>query len=73
MSVRSVEIRYGLTPRQWEVLKYLVDGLSDRDIALRMDVSVYTVNKHVGAVRQKLGVASRTEAAVKAIREGLLG
>lgn len=53
----------GLTPRQAEVLDLLADGLTNAKIADRLVVSVRTVDHHVAAVLQKLGVASRHEAA----------
>jgi DNA-binding NarL/FixJ family response regulator len=52
-----------LTPREREVLTLLARGLSDREIAQQLTVSLYTVKSHVRAVLQKLQVASRHEAA----------
>ena len=63
---------YGLTGRQNEVLQLIADGLTDKEIALQMSVSRFTVNVHVRAIMERLGVRSRTEAAVKAIRQGLI-
>jgi DNA-binding CsgD family transcriptional regulator len=56
----------GLTERQAEVLELLVEGLTNADIADRLVVSVRTVDHHVAAVLQKLGVGSRQEAAARA-------
>jgi len=63
---------YNLSGRQNEVLQLLADGLTDKEIAFRMSVSRFTVNMHVRAIMERLGVRSRTEAAVKAIRQGLI-
>lgn len=53
----------GLTPRQQAVLGLLADGLTNSEIAGRMVVSVRTVDSHVAAILDKLGVSSRREAA----------
>jgi DNA-binding NarL/FixJ family response regulator len=56
----------GLTDRQAEILRLLTDGLTNAEIAERLVVSVRTVDHHVSAVLQKLGVASRRAAAAAA-------
>jgi DNA-binding CsgD family transcriptional regulator/tetratricopeptide (TPR) repeat protein len=56
----------GLTPRQAEVLDLLVHGRTNAQIAEELVVSVRTVDHHVAAVLQKLGVSSRQEAAARA-------
>ncbi|MFI6028899.1 response regulator [Amycolatopsis magusensis] len=61
----------GLTPREREVLSLLGSGLSNRDIARRLGLAERTVKVHVGNVLAKLGVTSRTQAALRA--EALLG
>jgi DNA-binding CsgD family transcriptional regulator/tetratricopeptide (TPR) repeat protein len=62
----------GLTVREQEVLELLADGLSDREIADRLVVSVKTVSHHVSAILAKLGVHRRTEATAVARSRGLL-
>lgn len=61
-----------LTEREQEVLKLLVDGKSNTEIAHELIVSVHTAKAHVCSILQKLNVEDRVQAAVKAIREGLL-
>jgi ATP/maltotriose-dependent transcriptional regulator MalT len=56
----------GLTGRQAEVLELLVEGMTNPQIAGRLVLSVRTVDHHVAAVLQKLGVGSRQEAATRA-------
>lgn len=53
-----------LTPRQWEVLELLRQGLRDQEIADRLDVSLDGAKYHVSEILSKLGVATRAEAAV---------
>ena len=64
--------RYGLTPREVEVLRLLAEGRSDREIGAALFVSHRTAMKHVGNILAKLGVGSRAAAAALALREGLL-
>ena len=59
------------TGRELEVLRLLAEGLTDREIAEKLFVSVTTVRYHVGNLMGKTGLASRTELAVKAVRSGI--
>jgi two-component system, NarL family, response regulator LiaR len=61
-----------LTPREREVLELIGEGYSNKRIALELGVSEKTVKTHVGHVLAKLGVADRTQAALHAVRSGLL-
>lgn len=61
-----------LTPRELEVLRLLADGLPNKTIAGHLAISEHTVKFHVNAILGKLGVASRTEAVVRATRLGLI-
>ena len=60
-----------LTAREWEVLRRVTRGMSNRDIAEELVLSENTVEKHVGAVLGKLGVASRQELVVFAVQHHL--
>lgn len=64
--------REELTPRELQVLAGVVDGKTNREIGVDLDISPKTVEKHLESVYSKLRVASRVEAAVLAVREGLL-
>jgi two-component system, NarL family, response regulator LiaR len=66
------EPRDELTPREREVLELIGRGLSNKRIALELGVSEKTVKTHVGHLLHKLGVADRTQAALHAVRSGLL-
>ena len=61
-----------LTRREQDVLELIGRGMSNKRIALELGLSEKTVKTHVGHVLHKLGVADRTEAAVLALRTGLL-
>lgn len=61
-----------LTPREREVLQLLAEGLSNKAIALRLDISDHTVKFHVNAIMTKLDAQSRTDAVVRAMRLGLV-
>jgi two-component system nitrate/nitrite response regulator NarL len=61
-----------LTPRELEVLQLLAEGLSNKAIAMRLEISEHTVKFHVNAILGKMGAQSRTEAVVRATRLGLL-
>jgi NarL family two-component system response regulator LiaR len=61
-----------LTPRENEVLRLVARGLSNRLIARELALSEKTVKAHVSAVLAKLGVTDRTQAALYAVRSGLV-
>lgn len=60
-----------LTQREAQVLRHIALGLSNKEIALSLDISVETVKEHVQNILRKLGVSDRTQAAVWAVRKGL--
>lgn len=61
-----------LTEREYEVLKLVVNGQSNAEIANTLTISEHTAKAHVCNIIQKLVVDDRTQAAVKAIKEGLV-
>ena len=61
-----------LTQREREVLELIAGGRSNKRIALELGISEKTVKAHVGHVLAKLGVSDRTQAALLAVREGLV-
>ena len=61
-----------LTQREYEVLKLVVDGQSNSQIAKSLTISEHTAKAHVCNIIQKLVVDDRTQAAVKALKEGLV-
>lgn len=70
--VRMPEARSTLTPRELDILRLIADGLPNKDIAEALGVSVSTVKLHVQDILTKLQASDRTQAAVKALRRGLL-
>lgn len=66
-------LRTPLTARETEVLRLIADGLSNKQIAMRLDIAVGTVKAHTKAILAKLEAASRTEAMAVAQQRGLLG
>ncbi|MBX9573816.1 MAG: LuxR C-terminal-related transcriptional regulator [Candidatus Obscuribacterales bacterium] len=61
-----------MSNRELEVLGLIVEGLSNQEIANKLILSLETVKTHVRHIMDKLVVSDRTQAAVKALREGLL-
>ena len=62
-----------LTRRELDVLKLLAEGLFNKEIAFKLDISERTVKNHVSNIFKKIDVADRTQAAVFAIRNNLIG
>jgi DNA-binding NarL/FixJ family response regulator len=60
-----------LTAREHEVLRLLAAGLSNREIASRLSISERTARSHVSSILDKLGLRSRTQAALYAVQQGL--
>jgi len=63
---------YGLTAREREILQLLVDGLTMKKIAGRLNLSYHTVGNHLRNIYHKLHVRSRSSAVAKALREDLV-
>jgi DNA-binding NarL/FixJ family response regulator len=61
-----------LTKREREILSLVAEGMSNREIAERLVLSPETVKSHVAAILEKLGVSDRTQAAIYAVRNGLV-
>jgi len=68
----SAASRYGLSPKELEVLAEMTEGRSNADIAGRLHISPLTVKTHVSHILAKLGVADRAAAVIKAYKEELL-
>lgn len=71
--VRTPEMRESLTERETQTLRLVARGLSNKDIAAELDVSEVTVKTHVSSILSKLNLSSRTQAALFALKEGLVG
>ncbi len=71
-STKSSSLASPLSQRELEVLKLVVEGLSNQEIADKLILSVETVKTHMRHIMEKLAVSDRTQAAVKAMREGLV-
>jgi two-component system, NarL family, response regulator LiaR len=69
---RDAPARAGITSREHDVLRLMVEGLANKQIAQRLGIGEKTVKTHVSRVLAKLGVEDRTQAAVLAIREGFV-
>lgn len=61
-----------LSPRETEVLRLVADGLSNQKIAQRLGLGLETVKTHMRHIMEKLAVSDRTEAAVKAMKQGIM-
>jgi len=70
--VRSPESPGALTERETEVLKLLARGKADKQIARELFIRESTVKSHVHSILAKLNVRSRTQAALYAVRVGLV-
>ena len=66
------EDKIQLTDREAQVLKLIVDGYSNADIAKKLYVSIHTAKAHVCNILQKLSVDDRTQAAIKALKDNLV-
>ena len=71
--VRTPEMRESLTERETETLRLIAKGHANKIIADIMGVSEVTVKTHVSSVLSKLNLSSRTQAALFALKEGLVG
>ena len=61
-----------LTPRERQILDQMAEGLGNKEIAWRLQISEHTVKFHVSSILAKLDASSRTEAVTQGLRRGLL-
>ena len=61
-----------LSPRESQVLKLVIKGLSNQEIAAAQQISHSTAKAHVARILEKLGVTTRAEASTEALRRGLV-
>jgi DNA-binding NarL/FixJ family response regulator len=66
-------VDFTLSPREKQVLAGLAAGMSNKEIALNLQISAYTVKNHVRNILEKLNVRSRGQAAAEALRRGFAG
>jgi DNA-binding NarL/FixJ family response regulator len=66
------DVSSALTPRELEVLALVGTGRANKEIAVELSISERTARTHVSNILRKLGLASRTQAALWAVREGLV-
>ncbi len=59
-----------LSPREMEILEYVTHGMSNKEIAHKLQISQQTVKNHMTSILKKLNVEDRTQAAVNALRRG---
>ena len=71
LALRDADAQHGLSPRQCEVLRLLIEGRSNKDIQRELALSESTVKTHLQAVFRRLDVNTRTQAVVAAARLGL--
>lgn len=71
--VRTPTMRESLTPRETDTLRLVAKGMANKEIAAELGVSEVTIKTHVSSVLSKLGLQSRTQAALFALKEGLTG
>ena len=72
--MQAKDLRYQdvLTEREMDVLRSVADGLTNAEIAARLTIGEETVKTHLSSILRKLGLAHRTQAAVYALRSGLI-
>jgi len=61
-----------LSPREHDLLRLMVDGLTAKEIAARLEISIHTADTHTRNLFSKLGVHSRAAAVARALREKLV-
>ena len=71
--VRTPEMRESLTERETATLRLVAKGYANKEIATELGVSEVTVKTHVSSILSKLNLSSRTQAALFALKEGIVG
>lgn len=71
--IQDVQPYESLTDREMETLKLAAQGKGNKEIAKELNVSIRTVEAHLGHIFDKLGVSSRTEAVILAFKRGWVG
>ncbi len=71
-SAPSAKASSPLSPRETEILKLIADGVGNAEIAERLSIGLGTVKGHVRDILEKLSAADRTQAAVVALRRGII-
>lgn len=66
------EKNFGLTDRESEILSCLVNGMNNEDISDKLFISIQTVRNHIKHIYEKLHVHSKSQAVIKAIRQGII-
>ena len=61
-----------LSPRELEILSLIVDGLTAKEMASKLEVSIHTIDSHTRHLFKKLGVHSRSAAVARALRDGIV-
>ena len=61
-----------LTKRETEILKLIIEGLSNQQIAKRLSISIHTVKAHIESIYRKFGVHNKVQAAIYAVTHNLV-
>ncbi len=69
---KAVRSESPLSQREGDVLRLVIEGFSNQEIADRLGLSVETIKTHMRHIMEKLAVTDRTQAAVKAMRQGFI-
>lgn len=72
MKDRHLLVLVMLTPRELEVLRLLAEGLSAKEVAIKLAITARTVESHIDKLRLKTGARNRTHMVAQAIHLGLL-
>lgn len=72
INLEGIRIRKNLTERELEVLQYVVEGKTNKEIAQILTITHHTVKAHVASIIRKFGVKNRLEAALIAATKGII-